>query len=116
MRALANARSPLPALAWVAVAALYGFLFLGAESERALGTLVLAAAVAIVSGGRWGVVDRGRESIAGNERIFDIAAVAAVLAAATAAISKMRSLPAMLTLTRSTNPQRPPEESKSTRL
>jgi ABC-type branched-subunit amino acid transport system permease subunit len=82
MQASPKARSPLLALVWVALAALYGFSFLGAESERALGALLLVAAVAIVLGARWGMVDKVRENIGANERIFDIAAVAAVLAAA----------------------------------
>jgi len=77
-----NVRSPLPALVWAAAATLYGVLFLGAESQRALGTLLAIAAAAVVLGARFGLVDRIRASIGGNERTFDIAAVAGVLAVA----------------------------------
>jgi ABC-type branched-subunit amino acid transport system permease subunit len=75
-------RSPLPALGWAIVATLYGMLFLGAESERAVGALLTLAAVAVALGARFGVVDRIRASIGANERAFDLAAVAGVLAAA----------------------------------
>jgi hypothetical protein len=75
-----NSRSPLPALAWAAAATLYGMLFLGAESERALGALLAIAAAAVVLGARSGLVDQIRASIGGNERAFDVAAVAGVLA------------------------------------
>jgi ABC-type branched-subunit amino acid transport system permease subunit len=77
-----NARSPLPALGWALVATLYGILFLGAESERAVGALLALTAVAVALGARFGVVDRIRASIGANERAFDLAAVAGVLAAA----------------------------------
>jgi ABC-type branched-subunit amino acid transport system permease subunit len=77
-----NARSPLPALSWAIVATLYGMLFLGAESERAVGALLALAAVAVALGARLRVVDRIRASIGANERAFDLAAVAGVLAAA----------------------------------
>jgi ABC-type branched-subunit amino acid transport system permease subunit len=77
-----NGPSPLPALAWAAAATLYGMLFLGAESERALGALLAIAAAAVVLGARSGLVDQIRASIGGNERAFDIAAVAGVLAVA----------------------------------
>jgi hypothetical protein len=63
-----NGRSPLPALAWAAAATLYGMLFLGAESERALGALLAIAAAAVVLGARSGLVDQIRASIGGNER------------------------------------------------
>src|SRR5215470_9675046 len=75
-------RSPLPALAFVAIATLYGILFLGAESQRALGLLLAGAALAIALGSRIGLVDRVRASIGANERMFDLAALAAVLVAA----------------------------------
>ena len=68
MTAAPNARSPLAALAWAAAATLYGVLFLGAESERALGTLLATAAAGVVLGARFGLVDRIRASIGGNER------------------------------------------------
>src|SRR5262245_64825227 len=77
-----NLRSPLPALGWAVVARLYGMLFLGAESERAVGALLALAAVGVALGARLGVIDRIRASIGANERAFDLAAVAGVLAAA----------------------------------
>src|SRR6478736_4495673 len=79
MTAAPNTLSPLAALAWAAAATLYSVLFLGAESERALGTLLVIATSAVVLGARFGLVDRIRASIGGNERAFDIAAVAGVL-------------------------------------
>jgi ABC-type branched-subunit amino acid transport system permease subunit len=82
MAAPINARSPLPALGWAFLATLYGVLFLGAESERAVGALLAGAAVAVALGARFGLVDRIRASIGANERAFDLAAVAGVLAAA----------------------------------
>jgi ABC-type branched-subunit amino acid transport system permease subunit len=82
MAAPTNARSPLPALGWAILATLYGVLFLGAESERAVGALLAGAAVAVALGARLGVVDRIRASIGANERAFDLAAVAGVLFAA----------------------------------
>jgi ABC-type branched-subunit amino acid transport system permease subunit len=82
MAAPTNARSPLPALGWAFLATLYGVLFLGAESERAVGALLAGAAVAVALGARFGLVDRIRASIGANERAFDLAAVAGVLAAA----------------------------------
>jgi ABC-type branched-subunit amino acid transport system permease subunit len=75
-------RSPLPALAFAAVATLYGISFLAAESERAVGALLALAAVAIVAAGRFGLLDKVRASIGTNERSFDGAAIAGVLAAA----------------------------------
>ena len=79
MTAAPNTLSPLAALAWAAAATLYSVLFLGAESERALGTLLVIAAAGVVLGARFGLVDRIRASIGGNERAFDIAVVAGVL-------------------------------------
>src|SRR5712691_9281425 len=67
--------SSLPALAFVALATLYGILFLGAESERAVGALLALAA-------RFGLVERIRASVGGNEQTFDLAVVAGVLIAA----------------------------------
>ena len=75
-------RSVLPALACVAVATLYGIVFLGAESQRAVGALLVIAAVALVLAARMGLVDKVRASIGGNERTFDILVVAGVLVAA----------------------------------
>jgi ABC-type branched-subunit amino acid transport system permease subunit len=77
-----NARSPLAALGWAVVATLYGILFLGAESERAVGALLAVAAAAVALGARLRLVDAVRASIGANERAFDVAAVAGVLAAA----------------------------------
>ena len=74
--------SMLPALAFSAVATLYGIAFLGAESHRAVGALLVLAAGAIIIGARFGVVDRIRASIGSHERTFEITAVAGVLAAA----------------------------------
>ena len=75
-------RTPLFALGFVALATLYGIAFLGAESERAVGTLLAVAAIAAVLGARLGLVDKIRAGIDRNERAFDMAAVAGVLVAA----------------------------------
>jgi ABC-type branched-subunit amino acid transport system permease subunit len=77
-----STRSALPALAFVITAALYGVLFLGAESERAVAALLVLAALAIVVAARLGLADQISRSIAANERAFDAAAIAALLAAA----------------------------------
>jgi ABC-type branched-subunit amino acid transport system permease subunit len=77
-----SAPSPLPALAWAAVATLYGIVFLGAESEREVGALLAFAAIAIVLGARLRFVDKIRASIGSNERAFDLVALAGVLIAA----------------------------------
>ena len=77
-----SAPSPLPALAWTAVATLYGIVFFGAESEREVGALLAFAAIAIVLGARLRFVDKIRASIGSNERAFDLAAFAGVLIAA----------------------------------
>jgi ABC-type branched-subunit amino acid transport system permease subunit len=77
-----SAPSPLPALVWVAVATLYGIIFLSAESEREVGALLAFAAIAIVLGARLRLVDKIRASIGSNERAFDAAALAGVLVAA----------------------------------
>src|SRR5712691_10886628 len=82
MAPLPTARSPLPALAFLAVATLYGTLFLAAESQRALGALLAVAALAIVLGSRFGLVDKIRASVGGNERAFDLAVITGVLIAA----------------------------------
>jgi hypothetical protein len=63
-----NARSPLPALGWAIVATLYGMLFLGAESERAVGALLALAAAAVALGARFGLVDRIRRASVTMER------------------------------------------------
>jgi ABC-type branched-subunit amino acid transport system permease subunit len=82
MPAARDDRSPLLALAWAAVATCYGLIFLGAESERALGALLLVAAAAVMLAARYGIADKVHRSIGGNERLFDVAVVAAVLVAA----------------------------------
>ena len=74
--------SPLPALAWAAVATLYEIVFLGAESEREVGALLALAAAALALGARLRLVDKIRASIGSNERAFDVAALAGVLVAA----------------------------------
>ena len=71
-----------PALAFAAAATLYGIFFLGAESERAVGALLAIAAAAVMLGARFGLVDRVRASIGGDERSFQAAVVAGVLLAA----------------------------------
>jgi ABC-type branched-subunit amino acid transport system permease subunit len=75
-------RSVLPALACVVVATLYGIVFLGAESQRAVGAMLIVAAAAIVLAARLGFVDKVRASIGRNERTFDLLVVAGVLVAA----------------------------------
>ena len=77
-----DVRSPLLALAAVAVFTLYGILFLDAERERAVGALLVIAAVVIMLAARFGLVDKVRASVGGNERTFDIAAIAGMLVVA----------------------------------
>jgi ABC-type branched-subunit amino acid transport system permease subunit len=79
------ARKPpgrLPALGCAAVAALYGILFLHAESQLAVGALLAAAAAGLALAARFGLVVRVRDSIAAHPTSFDAAAMAGVLAAA----------------------------------
>jgi ABC-type branched-subunit amino acid transport system permease subunit len=76
------ARSLLPALAFALAATIYGILFLGAETEQAVGALLATAALAIMLAARFGFLDAARASIGANERTFDIAAVASLIAAA----------------------------------
>src|SRR5499427_3227771 len=71
-----------PALAFVALATLYGILFLGAESERAVGALLALAAGAIALAARFRLVDKIRASVSASERTFDVAVIAGVLTAA----------------------------------
>jgi ABC-type branched-subunit amino acid transport system permease subunit len=82
MHAAPLARSSLPALGWAIIATLYGILFLGVEHERAVGALLAVAAAAVVLGARFGLIERIRASIGANERVFDAAAIAGLLAAA----------------------------------
>jgi ABC-type branched-subunit amino acid transport system permease subunit len=72
-------RTALPALAFAAVATVYGILFLTAESERAVGALLVAAGVAIAIAARFGVVERLRRSAGENERTFDVSVIVGVL-------------------------------------
>jgi ABC-type branched-subunit amino acid transport system permease subunit len=82
MTATPPARSVLPALACVVVATLFGIVFLGAESQRAVGALLVVAAASIFLAARLGLVDKVRASIGGNERMFDLSVVTGVLVAA----------------------------------
>jgi ABC-type branched-subunit amino acid transport system permease subunit len=77
-----NTRSPLPALVFAAVATVYGIVFLAAERERALGALLVGAAVAVAVAARFGVAEKVRASIGANERTFDVAAIVGVLVTA----------------------------------
>jgi ABC-type branched-subunit amino acid transport system permease subunit len=78
----AMTRSPRPALAFAAVATLYGIAFLGAEKERALAALIVGAALTIWLAARFGLADKVRASIGANETAFQAAAVVGVLIAA----------------------------------
>jgi ABC-type branched-subunit amino acid transport system permease subunit len=71
--------SPLPALAFAAAGLAYAILFLSAERERAVGALLIGATLAVALAARFGALDKVRASIAGNERAFDLAAIAAVV-------------------------------------
>jgi ABC-type branched-subunit amino acid transport system permease subunit len=82
MTAPSNGRAALPVLAFVAFATLYGIVFLGAESQRAVGALLVLVAVAVAFAARMGFVDKVRASIGGNERIFDLSVIGGVLVAA----------------------------------
>src|SRR5262245_1162764 len=74
--------SRLPALAFALLALVYAILFLGAERERAVGALIVAAAIGLALAARFGLLARVRDSIAAHEPTFDAAAVAGVLIAA----------------------------------
>ncbi len=78
----AHSPSRLPALACAALATLYGIVFLAAESQFEVGTLLAVAAAAIALGARTGLTTKVRDSIAVHQRTFDRAAVFGVLAAA----------------------------------
>jgi ABC-type branched-subunit amino acid transport system permease subunit len=82
MMRFSDSRSALRALACVAVVTLYGIAFLGAESQRAVGTLLVVAAGAIALAARAGWVDKVRTSIGAHERTFETAAFGGVLVAA----------------------------------
>ena len=74
--------SRLPALAFAVALTVYGILFLGAEHQRAVGALLVAAAAILAVAARFGLLAKVRASIAANERTFDVAAIAGVLIAA----------------------------------
>jgi ABC-type branched-subunit amino acid transport system permease subunit len=74
--------SRLPALVCAAVAALYGILFLHAESQLAVGALLIGAAAGLVLAARVGLVMRVRDSIGAHPTTFDAAALVGVLAVA----------------------------------
>ncbi len=74
--------SRLPAVGCVAAATLYGIAFLGAESQLAVGAMLAIAAAAILLAARTGLIGKVRDSVNANQKAFDGAAVAGVLAAA----------------------------------
>jgi len=74
--------SRLPALGCAAAAAVYGILFLHAESQAAVGALLVAAAAGLALAARFGLMARARDSIGAHPATFDAAAIAGVLAAA----------------------------------
>src|SRR5262249_34269627 len=76
------APSRLPALALVAVLTIYGIAFLAAERERAVGALLALAAVVIAAAARFGVAGKIRASIDAHAMSFSLAAVAALIVAA----------------------------------
>jgi len=78
----ARPTSPLPAIAGVALATLYAIAFLAAESQLEVGGLLALAAAAVTLGGRVGLTDRVRDSIAAHQPTFDGMAVLGVLATA----------------------------------
>lgn len=82
MSAPTHAPSRLPAIVCAAIATVYAVLFLAAESQLAVGALLIAAAAAIVLAARIGLIARVRDSIGAHQTTFDLAAVLGVLAAA----------------------------------
>jgi ABC-type branched-subunit amino acid transport system permease subunit len=74
--------SRLPALGCAAVAALYGIVFLHAESQLAVGALLVAAAAGLALAARFGLIVRVRDSIGAHPTAFDAAAMIGVLATA----------------------------------
>lgn len=82
MSALARGPSRLPALGCAAVATVYGILFLHAESQAAVGALLVAAAAGVALAERFGLIARTRDSIGAHQTTFDLAAIIGVLAAA----------------------------------
>jgi ABC-type branched-subunit amino acid transport system permease subunit len=80
--ALAKPASRLPALGCATVAALYGILFLHAESQLAVGAQLVAAAAGLALSARFGLITRVADSIGAHPAAFDAAALVGVLAAA----------------------------------
>src|SRR4051812_9884924 len=77
-----SGRSPLPALAFVAAATIYGIAFLNAERERVVGALLVLAAAAVALAARFGLAEKIRASIGANEPAFGAAAISAVVVTA----------------------------------
>jgi ABC-type branched-subunit amino acid transport system permease subunit len=69
----------LPAIAFAALATLFGILFLAAERERAVAALFVVAAAAIALAARFGAIDRVRASIRAHEILFYAALVLGLL-------------------------------------
>jgi ABC-type branched-subunit amino acid transport system permease subunit len=65
--------SRLPAIAFAALATVFGILFLAAERERAVAALFAVAAGTIALASRFGFVDRVRASIGAHENLFQVA-------------------------------------------
>ena len=82
MSAPSQAPSRLPALGCATVATVYGILFLHAESQAAVGALLVAAAAGVALAARFGLIARTRDSIGAHQTTFDVAALVGVLAAA----------------------------------
>src|SRR4029077_15793218 len=74
--------SRLPALGCAAVAALYGIVFLHAESQLAVGALLVAATAGLALAARFGLIVRVRDSIGAHPATFDAAAMVGALATA----------------------------------
>ena len=70
----------LPAIAFAALATLFGILFLAAERERAVAALFVVVAAAIALAARFGAIDRVRASIRAHESLFYAALVLGLVA------------------------------------
>lgn len=68
-----------PALAVAALATAYTIVFLGAEKQAELAALLVGAAIAVPLAGRFGITEKVRVSIAGNEGFFHAAVIAGAL-------------------------------------
>ncbi len=82
MSAPSRAPSRLPALGCAALATVYGVLFLHAESQAAVGALLVAAAAGAALAARFRLIAWTRDSIGAHQTTFDVAALVGVLAAA----------------------------------